>query len=383
MLTSPILLDYQSSTPCLDEVVESMNPFWTKNFANPSSKSNLANINASAVLEVSRERIKEYLNLKKKKIIFTSGATESNNLALIGYARNFFKNNGKYGHIITLKTEHQAVLEPLRKLQKEGYSLTEIEPEEDGLISQKKFLDALKPETFLVSIMLANNEIGVIQPLEWIASICKSKGIIFHSDAAQCIGFMPMPDLDLLANMITFSSHKIYGPKGVGLLIIDEGIELEPLSLGGGQEFGLRPGTIPLPLVVGFTKAIEIAINNNSQNAEQLSFYRDNLLKGLQENIPSIVVNGSMDKRLPHNLNITFLDVNGSLLHKRLKSKIICSSGSACSNGKPSHVLLALGKSLREAEASIRLSIGLMTSSDDIEKTIIEISKLIEIIKYK
>ena len=381
MLTSPILLDYQSSTPCLEEVVESMHPFWTKNFANPSSKSNLANINARAVLEVSRERIQTFLNLKKRKLIFTSGATESNNLALIGLARRFYQRTGNYGHIITLKTEHQAVLEPLRKLEKEGHTLTELEPEKDGLISKQKFLKALKPETFLVSIMLANNEIGVIQPLQWINSICSPKDIILHSDAAQCIGYTPTANLDSYANMITISSHKIYGPKGVGLLIIDEGIELDPLLVGGGQEFGLRSGTLPVPLIVGFTKAIELATKNFKKNVDKLSFLRDNLLEGLTENISQIEVNGSMRERLPHNLNITFSGVNGTLLHKRLKSKIICSSGSACSNGKPSHVLLALGKNIRQAEASLRLSIGLMTSSDDIEKTIFEISNLVQTLR--
>ena len=381
MLTSPILLDYQSSTPCLEEVVESMHPFWTKNFANPSSKSNLANINARAVLEVSRERIQTFLNLKKRKLIFTSGATESNNLALIGLARRFYQRTGNYGHIITLKTEHQAVLEPLRKLEKEGHTLTELEPEKDGLISKQKFLKALKPETFLVSIMLANNEIGVIQPLQWINSICSPKDIILHSDAAQCIGYTPTANLDSYANMITISSHKIYGPKGVGLLIIDEGIELDPLLVGGGQEFGLRSGTLPVPLIVGFTKAIELATKNFKKNVDKLSFLRDNLLEGLTENISQIEVNGSMSERLPHNLNITFSGVNGTLLHKRLKSKIICSSGSACSNGKPSHVLLALGKNIRQAEASLRLSIGLMTSSDDIEKTIFEISNLVQTLR--
>jgi len=381
MLTSPILLDYQSSTPCLEEVVESMHPFWTKNFANPSSKSNLANINARAVLEVSRERIQTFLNLKKRKLIFTSGATESNNLALIGLARRFYQRTGNYGHIITLKTEHQAVLEPLRKLEKEGHTLTELEPEKDGLISKEKFLKALKPETFLVSIMLANNEIGVIQPLQWIHSICSPKDIILHSDAAQCIGYTPTVNLDSYANMITISSHKIYGPKGVGLLIIDEGIELDPLLVGGGQEFGLRSGTLPVPLIVGFTKAIELATKNFQKNVDKLSFLRDNLLEGLSENISQIEVNGSMRQRLPHNLNITFSGVNGTLLHKKLKSKIICSSGSACSNGKPSHVLLALGKNIRQAEASLRLSIGLMTSSDDIEKTIFEISNLVQTLR--
>ena len=370
MLSTPILLDYQSSTPCLEDVVNSMEPYWSEIFSNPSSKSNLAGINASAILEVSREKIKEYLFLQKKKLIFTSGATESNNLALLGFARNFYKKTEKYGHIITLKTEHKAVLEPLNQLRKEGFDITEISPEKDGLISKDKFISCIRDDTFLVSIMMANNEIGVIQPLKEISEICRSREIILHSDYAQCLGFLELDSLDSVANMLTVSSHKIYGPKGVGLLLIDSDIELQPLILGGGQEFGLRSGTLPLALIVGFTKAIEIAALNKKTNIEKFLFLRERLLQGLLQNNSGLKINGSMKKRLPHNLNLTILGVNGSKLHKHLKSKIICSSGSACSNGEPSHVLLALGRSFKEAESSIRLSIGLSTNSKDIKQAI-------------
>ncbi len=370
MLSTPILLDYQSSTPCLVDVVNSMTPYWSEIFSNPSSKSNLAGINASAILEVSREKIKEFLFLQKKKVIFTSGATESNNLALIGFARNYYKETENYGHIITLKTEHKAVLEPLDQLRKEGFQVTEISPDKDGLISEDKFISCIRDDTFLVSIMMANNEIGVIQPLKEISEICRSREIILHSDYAQCLGFIELNSLDSVANMLTISSHKIYGPKGVGLLLIDSDIKLQPLILGGGQEFGLRSGTLPLPLIVGFTKAIEIAVFNQKKNTEKFFFLRDKLLKGLLVNNSGIEINGSMKERLPHNLNLTVQDVNGLKLHKSLKSKIICSSGSACSNGEPSHVLLALGRSFKEAEASLRLSIGLMNTIEDIEKTI-------------
>ena len=370
MLSTPILLDYQSSTPCLEDVVDSMAPYWRIFFANPSSKSNLAGINASAILEVSREKIQKYLSLKEKRVIFTSGATESNNLALLGFARNYYKKTGEYGNIITLKTEHKAVLEPLDQLRKEGFHITEITPEKDGLISEEKFINSIRDDTFLVSIMMANNEIGVIQPLKRISDICRSREINLHSDYAQCLGYIELESLDSTANMITISSHKIYGPKGVGLLLIDRDINLQPLILGGGQEFGLRSGTLPLPLIVGFTKAIEMAVFNQKKNIEKFLFHRDNLLKGLLENNSGLKINGSMKKRLPHNLNLTVNDVSGSKLHKSLKSKIICSSGSACSNGDPSHVLLALGRSFKEAESSLRLSIGLMTTKEDIEKSI-------------
>ncbi len=370
MLSTPILLDYQSSTPCSKDVVDSMKPFWSEIFSNPANKSNLAGINASAILEASREKIEQSLFLKNKKVIFTSGATESNNLALLGFARNFYKKTGNYGHIITLKTEHKAVLEPLNQLKKEGFMVTEINPEKDGLISEEQFKKNIREDTFLVSVMLANNEIGVIQPLENISKICKSRGITLHSDLAQCLGYIELDNLLSDVNMITISSHKIYGPKGIGLLLIDEEINLEPLIVGGGQEYGLRSGTLPLPLVVGFAKAIEIAVLNQKNNAEKLLFYRNNLLEGLLKNNSGLLINGSIEKRLPHNLNLTVLDLNGAKFHKLLKSKIICSTGSACSSGEPSHVLLALGRSLKEAESSIRLSIGLSTNSKDIKQAI-------------
>ncbi len=370
MLSTPILLDYQSSTPCSKDVVDSMKPFWSEIFSNPASKSNLAGINASAILEASREKIEQNLFLKNKKVIFTSGATESNNLALLGFARNFYKKTGNYGHIITLKTEHKAVLEPLNQLKKEGFMVTAINPEKDGLISEEQFKKNIREDTFLVSVMLANNEIGVIQPIENISKVCKSRGITLHSDFAQCLGYMELDNLLSDVDMITMSSHKIYGPKGIGLLLIDEEINLEPLIVGGGQEYGFRSGTLPLPLVVGFAKAIEKAVLNQKNNAEKLLFYRNNLLEGLLKNNSGLLINGSIEKRLPHNLNLTVLDLNGAKFHKLLKSKIICSTGSACSNGEPSHVLLALGRSIKEAESSIRLSIGLSTNSTDIKQAI-------------
>ena len=377
MLSTPILLDYQSSTPCSKDVVDSMKPFWSEIFSNPSNKSNLAGINASAILEASREKIEQNLFLKNKKVIFTSGATESNNLALLGFARNYYKKTGNYGHIITLKTEHKAVLEPLHQLKKEGFMVTEITPERDGIISEEQFRKNIREDTFLVSVMMANNEIGVIQPIENISKICKLRGITFHSDFAQCLGYVELENLLSVVNMITMSSHKIYGPKGIGLLLIDQDITLEPLIVGGGQEYGLRSGTLPLPLVVGFAKAIEMAVFNQKNNAEKLLLCRNNLLKGLLENNSGLLINGSIKQRLPQNLNLTILDLNGAKFHKLLKSKIICSTGSACSSGEPSHVLLALGRSLKEAESSIRLSIGLSTNSKDIKQAILILTNTI------
>jgi len=273
------------------------------------------------------------------------------------------------------------IVEFANQLRKEGFNVTEISPEKDGLISEEKFLSCLKDDTFLVTIMMANNEIGVIQPVENISKICKSRGITFHSDFAQCLGYIKLDNLLSDLNMITISSHKIYGPKGIGLLLIDEEINLEPLIVGGGQEYGLRSGTLPLPLVVGFAKAIEIAVFNQKNNAEKLRLYRNNLLEGLLENNSGLLINGSIEKRLPHNLNLTVLDLNGAKFHKLLKSKIICSSGSACSNGQPSHVLLALGRSFKEAESSIRLSIGLSTNSKNIEQAVHILTNTIKVLR--
>jgi len=377
MVSSPILLDFQSSTPCLKEVVEEMSSYWIENFANPSSKGNLSGLYASASLEVSRNKIRENLNLFNKKIIFTSGATESNNLALLGFARNFQQRTGLCGNIITLKTEHKAVLEPLRQLKKEGFTITELNPESDGLISEENLINSLRDDTFLISIMLANNEIGVIQPIEKIFKICQNNNIKFHTDAAQCLGYLPIKNFDSLANMITLSSHKIYGPKGIGLLLIDEDIQLTPLLYGGGQEFGYRSGTIPLPLIVGFSKAIELAIKNQESNSIKLANLRDNLMNGLLKKNSEILINGSINNRLPHNLNLTLLDVNGSKFHKNIKHQIVCSSGSACSNGKVSHVLTSIGRSLKEAESSVRLSIGLTTTDEEIQNSIDVITEII------
>ena len=381
MVSSPILLDFQSSTPCLKEVVEEMSSYWMENFANPSSKGNLSGLYASASLEVSRNKIRENLNLFNKKIIFTSGATESNNLALLGFARNFKERTGRYGNIITSKTEHKAVLEPLLQLKKEGFSITELSPESDGLILEENLINALRDDTFLISIMLANNEIGVIQPIEKIFKICQKNKIKLHTDAAQCLGYLSIKNFDSLANMITLSSHKIYGPKGIGLLIIDEDIQLNPLLYGGGQEFGYRSGTIPLPLIKGFSKAVELAIKNQASNSIQLANLRDALMNGLLKNNSEILINGSIIDRLPHNLNLTVLDVNGSKFHKYIKHQIVCSSGSACSNGKVSHVLRSIGRSFQEAEASVRLSIGLSTTLEEIEKSIDLITETINTLR--
>jgi len=372
-----LIFDFQSSTPCSTQVVEEMAPYWTEFWGNPSNTSNRSGVYASAAIEVSREKIASYLNINPKRVIFTSGATEANNLGLVGHARAKAKIHGKPGHIITVSTEHHSVLDPLRQLQKEGFRLTELQPNKIGLINIEQVSEAFEKDTFLVSVMAANNEIGVLQPISEIGSFCKSKGIAFHTDAAQALGYLNLDPNRLSIDLMSLSAHKIYGPKGVGVLVISEGLPLEPSQYGGGQELGLRSGTLPVPLIVGFAKALELTKNDQDERNQRLLFLRNLLFSGLKNNISGLIVNGSIDQRLPQNLNITFPDVNGIRLHSQLRRFIFCTSGSACSNGAPSHVLQEIGLCKREAEASIRMSIGRNTTEQDIKEAIKIITNIV------
>tara|TARA_B100000965_G_scaffold364698_1_gene348551 strand:- start:920 stop:2068 length:1149 start_codon:yes stop_codon:yes gene_type:complete len=373
-----LIFDFQSTTPCSKKVVEEMAPYWNEFWGNPSNTNNRSGVFASAAVEVSREKIASFLNINPKRLIFTSGATEANNLGLFGHAKAKAKLIGKLGHIITVSTEHHAVLDPLRELQKLGFRLTEVQPNKDGLINIDQISKAVEKDTFLVSVMAANNEIGVVQPISEIGSFCKSKGIAFHTDAAQAFGYLGLDPDTLHIDLMSLSAHKIYGPKGIGALVIKEGFPLEPTQYGGGQELGLRSGTLPVPLIVGFAKAVEITKNDQYDRNKRLLSFRNLLLSGLQKNIPGLTVNGSMDQRLPHNLNITFPGVNGSRLHSQLKRYIFCTSGSACSNGEPSHVLQEIGLCKKDAESSIRMSIGRNTSEKDIKDAIEVITNIVK-----
>ncbi len=375
---TPIQLDFQAATPCALEVLDAMYPYWTNIWGNPSSRQNRLGLKASAAVELARENLLTCFGLDSYELIFTSGATEANNLALLGYARARAIELGRPGHIITVATEHHAVLDPLRQLQKEGFRLTELRPHSDGLISSECLLNALEEDTILLSIMLANNEIGVIQPINKLSNICKDRGIRLHTDAAQAVGYLPIQFNDLGADFITISGHKIYGPKGIGALFFKPDISLMPLQWGGGQERSLRPGTIPVPLVIGLAKAVEIAFRDIVQTSDKFLTLRKLFLEGLQENISDIVLNGSMKQRLPHNLNITIPGLNGNRLHLDLRPFISCSSGSACSNGSPSHVLLALGLTQSQASASLRLSLGKDTTKDDINAAISSLTLVVD-----
>ncbi len=376
-LKAPLTFDFQATTPCDPEVLAAMAPYWNELWGNPSSRQNRSGLRASVAVSLAREKLASILNVRPENLLFTSGATESNNLALLGHARARAQEVGLPGHVITLSTEHHSVLEPLRQLQKEGFLLTELDPEPDGLLSLQKLEEAFQENTYLVSIMLANNEIGVVQPISKISKLCRERDIIFHSDAAQAFCNLPIEPDQLGIDFLSLSGHKIYGPKGIGALFYRENVSIVPLQWGGLQEHGIRPGTIPVPLVVGLAKAAELRFGDLNSRQERLLSLRNKLSAGLKAHLPNLIVNGSIENRLANNLNITIPNVRGNRLHLALRHYIDCSSGSSCSNGKPSHVLRAIGRTLQESESSIRFSLGYKTTEDDINQAISIISKVV------
>nr|WP_115094901.1 cysteine desulfurase family protein [Synechococcus sp. UW106] len=365
MSGSALAFDFQATTPCAAEVVEAMAPFWSAEWGNPSSRQHRLGLSASAAVKLARRQLAEALEVTPERLVFTSGATEANNLALLGHARALGK-----AHLISVATEHHAVLDPLKQLQREGFSVTLLAPGPDGLITPEQLEEAITPDTRLVSVMVANNEIGVLQPLEQLGALCQGHGITLHSDGAQAFGTVPLTPDAMNVDLLSLSAHKLYGPKGIGALVLREGIAIEPLQWGGGQEAGLRAGTLPTALIVGFATAARIALEERDQRNNRLQRLRDQLWEGLQQRLPGVLLNGAMQPRLPHNLNISLPGVNGSRLHRALRPHLACSSGSACSSGAPSHVLQAIGRSRTEAEASLRLSLGRDTTAAEVEQAI-------------
>ena len=360
-----------------------MQPWWSEQWGNPSSRQHRLGLTASAAVQLAREQLSDCLGCPADHLIFTSGATEANNIALLGHARAIARERGKPGHLISMVSEHHAVLDPLRQLQREGFRITLLSPEPDGLLNPKKLEAAIKEDTQLVSVMLANNEIGVIQPLPELAAICRDQGVSLHSDAAQAFGHIPLDSQRLGTDFLSLSAHKLNGPKGIGALICNPELAVEPLQWGGGQERGLRPGTLPVPLIIGFAKAAELARSDLASRSQRLEGLRNQLWEGLKQREPTLLLNGDAMTRLPHNLNITIPGVSGSKLHRALRSRVACSSGSACSRGEPSHVLMALGRSRQEAEASLRLSLGRGTSTSDIDAAIQAINTVIHQLRHK
>ena len=373
----PVALDFQATTPCAPKVIEAMEPWWQLHWGNPSSRQHRLGLTAAAAVSDARDRLATCLQVDPEAVIFTSGATEANNLALLGHARAMAERWGRPGHLISLSTEHHAVLDPLQQLRREGHRLTLLQPGSDGLLNPAAVEAALQPDTMLVSVMAANNEIGVLQPLADISAICRSRGIPLHSDAAQAFGHVPFLPTAIDVGLASISAHKLHGPKGIGALVISKGIALQPLQFGGRQERGLRPGTLPVPLIVGLAQAAELALSEIETAGERLRKLRDRLLEGLQE-LDGVELNGAKEPRLPHNLNLTIAGVNGNRLHQALRPLVQCSSGSACSTGSPSHVLQAIGRTPEEAKASLRLSLGRSTTPDDIDRAIASIGTVVK-----
>ena len=365
----PIYMDYSATTPIDPRVVDKMIPYLREQFGNPASRSHSYGWAAERAVEEARENVAALVNADPREIIWTSGATESDNLAIKG-AAHFYKSKGK--HIITVKTEHKAVLDTCRELEREGFDVTYLDVKDDGLIDLEKFKAALRPDTILVSVMSVNNEIGVIQDIEAIGEITREKGIIFHVDAAQATGKVEIDLQKLKVDLMSFSAHKTYGPKGIGALYVRRKprIRIEAQMHGGGHERGMRSGTLATHQIVGMGEAFRLAREEMATENERIRMLRDRLLRGLQD-MEETYVNGDMEKRVPHNLNISFNFVEGESLIMAVKD-VAVSSGSACTSAslEPSYVLRALGRNDELAHSSIRFTVGRFTTEQDVDYVI-------------
>lgn len=371
-----IYFDNASTTPVDPRVLEVMLPFFTENYGNPESRHHLGKL-AKIEVDNAREEIAKILNCRASEITFCGSATEANNLAILGYARNN-KNKGK--HLITSKIEHSSILEPFRQLEKEGFDITYLNVDKDGFVNPNDLKEAINDNTILVSIIYANNEIGTIEPISKLGEICATKNIIFHTDACQAAGAKSLDTKELNADMLTINGSKIYGPKGVGVLYVKREIDLEPIAFGGGQENGLRSGTQNVANIVGMGKALKIADEEREKNNQHLITLRDFLISELLK-IPNTRLNGSRTIRLPNNINITFTGIDAQRLILTLDDKgIYISAGSACNAGKgtPSKVLKSIELSDEEMTGTIRITLGKNTTAEDIQYTIDTFKEIIE-----
>jgi len=362
----PIYLDYSATTPVDPRVAQKMIPWLTEHFGNPASRSHAFGWEAEKAVEDARAEVAALVGCDPKEIVWTSGATESINLALKG-AAHFYKEKGK--HIVTVKTEHKATLDTVRELEREGFEATYLDVLPNGLIDLDAFKAALRPDTILVSVMAVNNEIGVIQDFAAIGEICRARGIVFHVDAAQATGKIPVDLGKLKVDLMSFSAHKTYGPKGVGALFVRRKprVRIEAQMHGGGHERGMRSGTLPTHQIVGMGEAFRLARLEMATENERIRMLRDRLLAGISE-IEEIYVNGDMEHRVPHNLNVSFNFVEGESLIMAVKD-IAVSSGSACTSAslEPSYVLRALGRNDELAHSSIRFTVGRFTTAEEID----------------
>ncbi|MCW8929017.1 MAG: IscS subfamily cysteine desulfurase [Gammaproteobacteria bacterium] len=370
-MSSPIYLDYSATTPVDKRVAEKMCHYLTMegNFGNPASRSHKYGWDAETAVEEARANVAALINADAKEIVWTSGATESDNLAIKG-AAHFYAKRGK--HIITSKTEHKAVLDTCRQLEREGYEVTYLDPEEDGLIDISKLEAAMRDDTIIVSIMHVNNEIGVIQDIEAIGELCRSRKIVFHVDAAQSAGKTEIDLQKLKVDLLSISAHKVYGPKGIGALYVRRKprIRIEAQMHGGGHERGMRSGTLATHQIVGMGEAFKIAKEEMNDENKRITALRDRLLNGFND-MEELYVNGNLEHRVPHNLNLSFNFVEGESLLMAIDSLAV-SSGSACTSAslEPSYVLRAIGRNDELAHSSIRFSLGRFTTEEDVDYTI-------------
>jgi cysteine desulfurase len=367
-LTLPIYLDYHATTPVDPRVVEAMLPYFTVRFGNAASRNHPFGWAAEEAVEKARKQIAELIGANAKEIVFTSGATESDNLAIKGVAQMYGE---KGNHIITCVTEHKAVIDSCKRLEKEGFRVTYLPVQKDGRVALDEVRDAITEKTILITIMTANNEIGVVQPIAEIGAIAKARGVLFHTDAVQAVGKIPFNVNDLKVDLASLSSHKIYGPKGVGALYVrrrNPRVLVAAMIDGGGHERGMRSGTLNVPGIVGFGKAAELCRQEMAGESERLRALRDHLNRRLHERLDEIYVNGSMEHRLPHNLNVSFAYVEGESLLMGIND-VAVSSGSACTSAslEPSYVLKALGAGDDLAHSSIRFGLGRWTTQEEVD----------------
>jgi cysteine desulfurase len=365
----PIYLDYGATTPVDERVVEAMIPWLREHFGNPASHTHAWGWEAEAAVETAREQVAALVGAEPREIVWTSGATESDNLALKGAAQ-FNRARGR--HLITVKTEHKAVLDTMRELEREGYEVSVLDVQPDGLLDLERFRAAIRPDTTLASVMLVNNEIGVIQDIAAIGDLCREHGVVFHVDAAQATGKVAIDLSSLPVDLMSLASHKTYGPKGIGALYVRRKprVRLEAQMHGGGHERGLRSGTLPTHQIVGMGEAYRIARNEMAGETARIARLQRRLLKGLQD-LPHTFVNGDLEHRVPHNLNMSFGCIEGESLIMGLRG-VAVSSGSACTSAslEPSYVLRALGRSDELAHASLRMTMGRYTTEAEIDQVV-------------
>ncbi len=378
MVNRPIYLDNNSTTRCDPRVIEAMLPYFGEHYGNAASRHHAFGWEAKEAVDAAREQVAALIGASPREIIFTSGATESDNLALKGVA-GMYRSRGD--HIITVATEHKAVLDPCRRLEREGFRVTVLPVDRFGRVTAEQVADALTEKTILVSVMAANNEVGTLQPVAAIGRLCKERGVLFHTDAVQAAGKVPLNVEEIGADLLSLSAHKMYGPKGVGALYVrasNPRVRLAPLFDGGGHERGMRSGTLPVPLIVGFGRACEMARAEMPAEAERLLQLRERLRQGICDRLEEVSLNGHPTERLPGNLNLSFAYVDGNALLMNLRD-VAVSSGSACTSAdpEPSYVLRAMGVEDELAHSSIRFGLGRFNTAEEVEHVIAAVTRVV------